>query len=220
MHDQASQIVSPLAQRRHAQRDLGQAVKERLAEPSPRDLGLQIGVGGRQDPHVDLAGSTVSYAHELARLERPQHHGLDVRVGVDDLVEEQRAYVRRGEVTVLVRDCAAERTADVAEERARRERGRQRPHVHRLVRALRAVARAVDGTRDELLAGATLAPDEHPQPGLRHAVDLATELPHRVPVTDQIERGRSAPLHESDAVKQQHTTIGELEHHATFDLGV
>ena len=73
--------------------DRVQAEQQILAEAARRDFGGQIGVGRRDDPHVDAARARRADALELAGLEHAQQLRLQVQRDVGDLVEEQRAAV-------------------------------------------------------------------------------------------------------------------------------
>ena len=53
---QRADVVAPLAQRRQADLDRVEPKQQVLAEPSGRHLGGEVGVGGREDADVDLAG--------------------------------------------------------------------------------------------------------------------------------------------------------------------
>src|SRR5262249_36596714 len=114
------------------------------------------------------------------------HLHLDGDLG--DLVEEQRALVRELEAAGLVRDGAGERALLVAEELALDERRRDRRAVDADERSLSTRRVLVQRARDELLAGARLAGDEHRRRRVRHLLDEAEDL---------LEAGR-AP-HEAEA---------------------
>src|SRR5882672_7949077 len=55
MLGQYEHVVAPLPQRRQAEQDHSQAEVEILAELAAFRLVLNITIGGRQDPHIDLA---------------------------------------------------------------------------------------------------------------------------------------------------------------------
>ena len=71
-----------------------------------------------------------------ALLQRPQQLGLHGEVHVADLVQEQRAALRLAERAGAVGDGAGERPADVAEQQAFQQFGRDRRAVHRHERPL------------------------------------------------------------------------------------
>ena len=116
-------------------------------------------------------------ALELALLQHAQELRLQVERHVADLVEEERAAVGQLEAAARSRDRAGEGALLVAEELALEQLARDRGAVDRDERARRARrARLVDGARDQLLAGAGLAGDEHGRVGRRHPLDLAHAL--------------------------------------------
>src|SRR5206468_11420247 len=90
-----------------------------------------------------------------------------------DLVQEPRAAVGELEPALLRLDRAAERAALVAEQLALDQVPGDRGAVDLDERSGRAPRQLVDRVRDQLLAGAVLAGDEHP--ALRGA-----DLPQRV----------------------------------------
>ncbi len=104
MHQQAAEIVAPLAQRRHLDAVAGEAVKERLAKASLAHRGLEILVRRRHDPHIDGVWPIAAERLDLAGLESAQQHGLDVERCRADLVEEERSAIRLREVSG-VRPC-------------------------------------------------------------------------------------------------------------------
>ena len=116
---------------------------------------------------------------ELALLQHAQQLDLDVRVHVADLVEEQRAAVGPLEAPLLARRRAGERPFLVAEQLRLDQRVGQRraADLHeRLGCALRVV---VDRLRDQLLAGARLAADQHRGVGARDLHHLLADCVHR-----------------------------------------
>ena len=112
-------------------------------------------------------------------LERAQELDLQLDRHLADLVEEQRAAVGRLELALLVRDRAGERALDVAEQLALEQVLGDRAAVDRDERLAGARRAVVDLARDQLLAGAGLAGDQHRDVGRRDLLDLAEHLLHR-----------------------------------------
>ena len=79
---------------------------------------------------------------------------------------------------------AGERAAHVAEQLAVEQRADERAAVDRHERTARAPAGEVERARDQLLAGAALAGDQHGRVGLRDLVDRRAHLLHRRRVAD------------------------------------
>ena len=130
-------VFSPFTKRRQLDVDDVQAVVKILAEPALLDQLLEIHVGGRNDPDIDLDGVDTAQSHELSFLDDPQELRLRFQSYRSDLIEENRALVRDFEEAFLCCDSACERPADVSKQRAL-----QKIHWH---------ASAVDG--DEWLVG-------------------------------------------------------------------
>src|SRR6185295_16294178 len=78
-----------------------------------------------------------------------------------DLIEEQRALVSELELALALDVSPGERAALVAEQLGLEQRLGDRAAVDRDERAVAPTRPAVHGTRDELLAGAALAFDQH-----------------------------------------------------------
>ena len=88
-------VVAALAQRRHAQLQRADAVVEVLAEAPLLDERAEVVMRRRDQADVDGAVLHVAEAAEAFLLEHLQQAGLHLRVHVADLVEEDRAAVRR-----------------------------------------------------------------------------------------------------------------------------
>src|SRR5262249_10126618 len=124
---------------------------------------------------VHVLRAVAADAADVAALEEPQELRLDGEAHLADLVEEERAQVRRLGEALARADRARERALLVAEELALEERLLQRAAVEDDERRLGAAAPGVDGARDQLLARAALALDHDARVGGRH---LADELAH------------------------------------------
>ena len=116
--------------------------------------------------HVDRdLGLGADRAH-LALLQRAQQLGLQRERHLADLVEEQRAAVRLLEQALAALLGVGERALRVAEQLALEQRLGHRRAVDRDERAVLARATAlVERARDDLLAGAALAGDQHGRVG-------------------------------------------------------
>ena len=173
-------VFLPIAQRRHENRDDVQAEVEILAEAAGADLGLQILVGRRQHARVHLDPRRPADRLHRLLLQHAQHLGLRLQAHVADLVEEDRAAVGDLELAAPIRDGAGERAAHVAEQLALDQLFGNRRAVDLDERRRPAPAQRVDRARDELLAGAVLAVDEHAAVGRRRHRHLLAQLAHRV----------------------------------------
>ena len=117
----------------------------------------------------------IADALERALLQHAQQLGLQLERDLGDLVEEQRALAGELEPAGAIGDRAGERALDVTEQLALEHAGRERGAVDRDERLVAVGGRAVDRARDQLLAGAGLAADQHRRARRRHRADL---LPH------------------------------------------
>src|SRR5688572_33092077 len=78
------------------------------------DFLLQVAVGGRDEPEVDLDQIAAADAHDLPLLQDTEELDLQLGVELADLVEEERAAVGDLELADLARDGAGERAALMA----------------------------------------------------------------------------------------------------------
>ena len=86
-----------LPQRRHFDPDHRQPVPKILAELAFLHQFVEVAVGGRHDPHVDLLRSRRADRTNLALLQKTQQLQLKALVYLADLIEEHRAVIRRFE---------------------------------------------------------------------------------------------------------------------------
>src|SRR6185369_16500066 len=122
---------------------------------------------GRQDPvrrrdYADVDAERLGRADalDLAILEHAEQLHLDAERQLADLVQEDRAAVRRLEEPLAITVGARERAANVAEELALEERRRERRTVADDERPVVERREVVNRAGDQLLAGAALARDE------------------------------------------------------------
>ena len=113
---------------------------------------------------------------------------------VADLVEEERAAMRQLEAARLARGGAGERALLVAEQLRLEQRLGNRRAVDRDERSVGARAQRVQRAREQLLAGAALAFEEHGRVGRRRAMQLLRHLPQLRILADDARR--AAPLGE------------------------
>ena len=125
-------------------------------------------------------------ALELALLQHAQQLHLRAEVDVADLVEKQRAAVGQLEAALLPRLRAGERALLVAEQLGLDQALGQRRAAHLDERLLGAQRVVVDRVRDELLAGARLAADQHRRVRLGDLRDLLVHLAHRSARADDV----------------------------------
>jgi hypothetical protein len=203
-----------------------QAVVEIATERAALDHGLEIGVGGRDDAHVDPDVLIAADAHELPLLEHPEQLHLGCEVGLADLVQKQRTAVGCLELPSSPRMRARERALLVAEQLRFDQIRRDRSAVDAEERKIAARRVEVDGPRDQLLAHAALTEDEHRCPKRRDAEDPVEHRAHRGGVADEVldavvlrnlvlEKGQTrvevVPLEEAHEPSAQLERVGRAE---------
>src|SRR5260370_13099101 len=107
MLGQRLDVLRPLAQRRDAKVDDVEAEVEILAEAALADLLLEVAVGGGDQANVDLDRMGTADAVDLALLDGAQQLGLQPRVHLADLVEQEGAAGRLLELADAAGDAAA-----------------------------------------------------------------------------------------------------------------
>jgi hypothetical protein len=95
-------IAVPVSQRRERDRHNLQPIKEILTKLASLDFVFEIPVRSRDDPGIHTNIRKPADALERLLLEKPQQLGLKRRGHLTDLVEEQRAAVRRLDETALL----------------------------------------------------------------------------------------------------------------------
>src|SRR5207245_8943408 len=131
------------------------------AEAAGARLALEVTVRRRDDAHVDGHGQARPERRDLALLDGAQELRLQRKRNLRHLVEEERPALGGAEHAVMVVDGAGEGAAPVTEELAVEQRLRESGAVDGDERLPGERPALVDRTRDELLAGAALAADEH-----------------------------------------------------------
>ncbi len=174
----------PRAQRRLVNAQHAQPVIEIRAEAPGLDRAVEIDVRGRDDPHVHRDRFLPAEPLDLALLQEAQQACLAFDRHIADLVEKQRAAVRRFDPARAPLVRAGERAAFIAEQFRLQQVMRNRAAVDRDERPLAAAGALVNRERRQLLAGARLARDEHARVGLRDLADRAEQLLHRLAVAD------------------------------------
>ena len=115
---QERDVLPPLAQGGHRDRNDVQPVIKVFAELPLRDRARQVAMRGRHNAHVDRDVGLSPDPAEGPALEHAQELGLELQRHLPDLVQEQRAGVREIEQALLEVLGVGESTLLVAEELA------------------------------------------------------------------------------------------------------
>ena len=175
---QQGNVFAAVAQRRQAQVDHVEPVKQVLAKGSLLHHLRQVAVGGGHDARLD--GHAVGGAHRphFLLLQGAQQLGLQIERELADLVEKDRAALRRNQQPVFRPVGAGESALHIAEQLALDQRRHQRPAIDGQKRLLRIGPVGVDGPGHQLLAGAAFAQHQHRVRALRDFGKNAVELLH------------------------------------------
>ena len=113
---QERDVLGPLPQRRHPDREHVEPEEQIRAELALADRFLQVPVGGRHDTGVRPQRLAAAHPLELALLEHPQQRDLDWRRQLPHLVEEDRAAGGQLEAALAALQSAGEGSPLVAEQ--------------------------------------------------------------------------------------------------------
>jgi len=138
---QRHHVVGPLAQGRYAQHHARQAGQQVVTELGCGRRGDQVAVGGRHEAHVDRDGHGGADREHGALLERTQQLGLQRRLELTHLVEEQRAARRAAQEPRRRLGRPRERAAPVPEQGRLGKITRDGGAVHRAERPRAAAPR-------------------------------------------------------------------------------
>ncbi len=171
-------VLEPLAQRRHAHRDRVDAEVEVLAQPSLAQGGLDVDVGGADQPEVDADASIAPDRTELSFLQHAQQLGLQVGRHLADLVEQERPTLGHRQQPGLVGERAGEGATPIAEQFGLDQLLGQRRAVDLDEGPFGTRAVRVHRIGNQFLAGAVVA--EHQDVGVAagHRADQFVELEH------------------------------------------
>ncbi len=162
VHGQRQDVLGPFAQGRHEDIERADAVEEIGPELVLKDSLLQVLVGGGDDAQVHRHGAQAADALNFPGLEHAQKLDLHIEGHVPDLVQKERARVGQLELAgppALLR--AGKGPLLIAEKFAFKQFLGDGPAVDGHKRARAAVAVVVDGLREQLLARARLAVEQH-----------------------------------------------------------
>ena len=174
----ARDVVPTGAQRRQVAQD--REPVEEVTEGAVRDHRLEVAVGRRDDPDVDLAHLVGAHLPDLALLQDPQQLLLHGRAHVPDLVQEQRAPVGLLEQATLGLVGTGEGTLHVPEELGLEQAVRQGGAVLGHEGAILAGSAAMDGPGHQLLARPGLPGHDDGELRIDDALELVEDRAHRV----------------------------------------
>ena len=196
LHEQGD-VLPALAQRGQVDGDHVQPVVEVLAEAAGADLAAQVAGGGRHQADLDARGLHATHPLELALLDRAQELHLHLHRDLADLVEEERAPVGQLESTRLGLHRAGESPLLEPEQLRFHQLARDGRAVDLDERPLAPGRGLVQRGRDQLLAGAALALDEHGRGRVGDLGDHLLQLLHLPAAADDLRvaaRGAFLPL--------------------------
>ncbi len=168
--DEYRQIIQPVAQRRQSDRDDVEAVEQILPKLALLHHAFQMTVGGADQAHINRDFCRLAHRAHAPLLHGAQQLGLHRQGQFADLVEKQRAALRRGKEAGMIGHRSGERALAIAEKLGLQQLLGNGAAVHRNERPAGAGAAFMHGLCGQLLAGARLALDEHGRHASGHAL--------------------------------------------------
>jgi hypothetical protein len=175
---QPRHVLATLAQGRQAQAGHRDAVVEIGPEAAGADRSAEVAARRRHHPRRAVERFPAPQALEAAILEDPQQAGLQGRLELADLVEEQRAVSSALDPALAAGRRAREGAALVPEELALEERGGQRGAVG-VHEGAAATGEPMQQPRRHALAGARLAGHQHGRVERSQPQELCAQGAHR-----------------------------------------
>ena len=157
---QDAEVLAAAAQGRKREREAADPRVQIGAELAPLDQGLQVPVGGGDQPEVHLDRLGAADGKHLGLLQSAQQRRLAGAGQIGHLVEEEGPAVGGADQAWPVLAGAGEGPPAVPEQLRLHQRSRNRPAVHRH-ESPGPPGELVDGARGQLLAAAALARDDH-----------------------------------------------------------
>lgn len=165
-------VVLPLPERGHVQRDRRDPVEQVFAQPAATHGLDRVVMGGGDDTHVERDRLVAADPHDRVRLERAQQLDLQLGRHLGDLVEKQRAAARGLEHADMLGNRAGETAFLVTEQMRFRNVVRNRAAIDGNERPAAAWAHVVQEPCDDVLARAAFADDQHADARRGHARHL------------------------------------------------
>src|SRR5579862_7454493 len=154
-------LARTIAQRGHANLDDIEAIVEVLAKALLAHELLEVLVGRRDNTRVDLDSIGATDALEGFLLQKSEQLDLQRERQIANLVEEDRAAIRRFQPPRLIFDRAGKRAAHVPEQLALEQMLAERGACDLDEGTILARTEAMDIRREHALAGAALARQQH-----------------------------------------------------------
>jgi hypothetical protein len=169
-------VVLSRAERRELERKDVQSIEQVLSESRHTDFVSELVIRCGNNAHVDLSRAVIPDALVLTLLQHAQQFGLHLNWQVTNFVKENGSPVGRLKAPRPIADRSREGATHVPEKLALEHLARDCAAVDFDERSRRAGAQPVHFLRQQLLAGAGLADDEHRRVGGRHRLDLLQHL--------------------------------------------
>src|ERR1700675_1187932 len=186
MRDQGWNVFAALPQWWQKDGEHIQTIVEVTAKFASLHHFRQVPIRSSHQPHVHLVSPSATQALELLFLQYTKQLGLQRRWNITHLVQEKSTFVGQLETANLLRDGPGERALLVTKEFAFQQIQWNSSAVQSYKRPSDPRADVVDRMRDELLAGAGFAVDQHSRTSGRDPFDLFKHRFQRRAIADDL----------------------------------
>src|SRR6185437_12069700 len=177
MRSQRRDRLAAFAERLSADRDRIQPMKEILAKCSRRHHRAKVAIGSSHQPHIDVNRLIRPHRLDLVILNRPQNFRLKLERQFANLVQKERAALRRTKISQRVVASIGEGPTHMPEKLRLRQLSNQRRAVERHERPPRIRPQPMERTGYQLLPGPRLALNQHRHVERRDPLDPLEDLP-------------------------------------------
>ena len=219
MGDQLRDVAATLAQRRHVDRDHVEPVEQVLAKPALLDFRAEVLVGRRDHAHVHRQRLSRSDPGDHAFLQRAQHFRLCGEAHITDLIEKQRAAVRKLELARAIGKRAGEAALHVAKQLTFDQLGGDCRTIDLDEGSRGAWVQRVNRARDQLLAGAVFSRDQDSRGGRGDLFDQPDDVPNRFARPDDLVL-RADFLLEPHVFGDQHDVLQRVPQRQQNTIGI
>ncbi len=159
--DQQGDVFPSLPQRRNANREHVQSVKQIAAKFAFCDHFLEVTVSGCNQPYIYFPGVDAAQTFEFAFLQSTQKLGLDLKGDITDFIKKQGALISKFQSLDFLADGAGKSALFMTKQFAFEQPGRNSRTIEFHECTLLAPAVIVNGPRNQFLSRTGVAQQKH-----------------------------------------------------------
>src|SRR6058998_3164597 len=186
---QNGDVIRPLSQWWDLNREHIEPVVKVFTKAARRHFLLQVPIGRSDDPHIREPRPVLAHALVTLLLQDAEQFALQFQWNFSDFIEENRPSFSRLETSGAVLDRPGKSTARVAEEFAFIQLFWDGGAIDADQRLVLAPAAPMDLPRDQFLACAGFAENEHRSVCRRDQINLTDDVPQWSALADEVAKG-------------------------------